>query len=297
MFYEIVERAKRGKFPQNKISEAVLYLDPIYTIAGGLKASDIVLCHDIGPISHPELYSGGIEYSVAYEYIQKTGPGMVFVSEASRTAFCRRYGEAFRFLKTIPLYTRTGALAGDCVRPAGLAAPFFLCVGAMGSRKNQRRLIEAFHDTGLAAEGHRLVLVGTREFGFDGVLEAQRRAPGVELLPYASDAELRWLYAHTTAFCLPSLLEGFGMPALEAASHRAVTIVSEGGALAEAIGSHGLLVDPTQTASIARALRHAVEMDETSRARLQEDAFSFSQTLTRQRFLDAWAGVIDGAEG
>src|SRR5271165_4967272 len=36
-----------------------LFLDPLYVSRSRLESSDIVLCHDIGPITHPELYGSG----------------------------------------------------------------------------------------------------------------------------------------------------------------------------------------------------------------------------------------------
>ena len=36
-----------------------LFLDPLYVSRSRLEPSDIVLCHDIGPVTHPELYDKG----------------------------------------------------------------------------------------------------------------------------------------------------------------------------------------------------------------------------------------------
>src|SRR6202012_4831350 len=36
-----------------------LFMDPLYVSRSKLDSSDIVLCHDIGPVTHPELYDSG----------------------------------------------------------------------------------------------------------------------------------------------------------------------------------------------------------------------------------------------
>src|SRR5271165_6481343 len=48
-----------------------LFLDPLYVSRSRLESSDIVLCHDIGPVSHPELYDRGSvrAYEKAYAKI------------------------------------------------------------------------------------------------------------------------------------------------------------------------------------------------------------------------------------
>src|ERR1700751_3837506 len=62
-----------------------LFLDPLYVSRSRLESSDIVLCHDIGPVTHPELYDRGTvdAYQGAYAKIAKVRPGIVFVSNAS----------------------------------------------------------------------------------------------------------------------------------------------------------------------------------------------------------------------
>src|SRR5215469_13265740 len=96
---------KRFLWPEPKALKLKrLFLDPLYVSRSRLESTDIVLCHDIGPVSHPELYDRGTvdAYEKAYAKIVTAQPGMVFVSNASRLAFETRFGANFRFLKAIP---------------------------------------------------------------------------------------------------------------------------------------------------------------------------------------------------
>ena len=131
---------------------------------------------------------------------------------------------------------------------------YFLTVGSIGARKNQMRSIEAFAASGLASAGYAYVICGGPEPGAEPVVETARRTPGVILPGYVDDAELRWLYRNALGFVLPSLLEGFGLPAAEAIYHGLVPLLSSGGALAEVAGDSAIYVDPLDVTDIAAGM-------------------------------------------
>ena len=271
-----------------------LFLDPLYVNRSRLEASDIVLCHDIGPVTHPELYDSGTVglYEKAYSKIATVRPGMVFVSNASRLAFAARFGRDFRFLKTISLYVRTGSLAGDIEPIPGIEKPFFLTVGALETRKNQRAAIEAFGGNSFAKRGVSYILCGARGAGAEEIAETAARTPGVKMLGYVSDAQLRWLYQEASAFVLPSLLEGFGMPALEAAFHGLVSIISRDSALAEAVNGLAIQVEPLSVSEIGEAMESVLALEESRRKEMQKALVVHARSATRERFLAKWENLI-----
>ena len=89
----------------------VMYMDPLYVLRTELSAEDIVLCHDVGPITHPDLFEpGGVRlYQLAYDKIARVKPGVVVVSEFTRNEYKKLYGEP-RFLTTCRLYVRAGVV-------------------------------------------------------------------------------------------------------------------------------------------------------------------------------------------
>jgi len=277
-------RSRLGDLP-------TVFFDPLYVLKSDLDERDIVLCHDVGPITHPELFPAETtaNYKRAYDAIRQTGPGMVFVSEASKRAFVEQYGDDYPALEVIPLYVRTEITEGDVVQPAGVETPFFLTVGALEVRKNHRRIISAFRESGLAEQGYSYVFCGPRGNSANEVRAIARDAPGVVPLGYLKDAELRWLYRNATAFVLPSLLEGFGVPPLEAALFGLVSIVSKEGAQREAVGDSGILVDERSVLDIARGLRQAADMTETERKELAAIAERHARSLSKERFLESWS--------
>jgi glycosyltransferase involved in cell wall biosynthesis len=271
-----------------------LFLDPLYVSRSRLEPSDIVLCHDIGPVSHCRLYDSGTvaAYEKAYAKIAAVRPGIVFVSNASRLAFAARFGTDFRFLKTISLYVRTGSLTGPYERIPGIRRPFFLTVGALETRKNQRTAIEAFRRYGFAKRGVSYVLCGARGAGAEEILEAASRTSGVRILGYVSDAQLRWLYQEASGFVLPSLLEGFGMPTLEAAFNGLVPIVSRDSALAEAVNGLAIQVNPHSLSAIGEAMESILALAETRHRELANALMVHAQSATRERFLAQWEDLI-----
>jgi glycosyltransferase involved in cell wall biosynthesis len=271
-----------------------LFLDPLYVSRSRLESSDIVLCHDIGPVSHPQIYDSGTvdAYEKAYTKIAEAQPGIVFVSNASRLAFAARFGADFRFLKAIPLYVRTGTLAGDSEPIPGIQRPFFLTVGALETRKNQRTAIEAFERYGFARRDVSYILCGARGAGWEEIMATAARTPGVKVLGYVSDGQLRWLYRQASAFVLPSLLEGFGMPALEAALHGLVPIVSRNSALAEAVNGGAIQVDPHSVSEIGEAMASVLALDGGSLKELKNALIVHAQSATREKFLAEWDRLI-----
>jgi glycosyltransferase involved in cell wall biosynthesis len=272
-----------------------LFLDPLYVLHSELKRGDIVLCHDIGPISHPALFDTGAaqDYKRAYNRIVEARPGIVFVSETSRQTFVTFFGADFRFLKVIPLYVRHGIELGNDTPPPGVRKPFLLTVGALEARKNYPRIFEAFEQSGLAGDGYSYVFCGPRGNAADEVGQLAKAVPSVHALGYRTDAELRWLYRNASGLVLPSLLEGFGLPSLEAARHRLLSMVSAGTALEEAVGDGAVLVDPLSVKSIAAGMRLLVEMNESEREEKLTLAMHRAQELSLGTYIRRWTDLLD----
>ncbi|MFE0018011.1 glycosyltransferase [Mesorhizobium sp. NPDC059054] len=273
-----------------------IFLDPLFVLRSELTEKDIVLCHDVGPLSHSDLYDAVTveNYRVAYEKIRRHGPAVVFVSDWSKNSFISIHGSNFRFLTTIPLYVRGGLFEGPLEALPGLDGAFFLTVGAFETRKNQIAALEAYRDGGFYQQGIRYVLCGSRGEGRDRIIELAKSVPGVVLPGYVPDSQLRWLYAHAEAFVLPSLLEGFGMPALEAAYMGLLPIVSEQSALVEAVEGVCLEVPPKDTAAIGRAMRQALSRTSAEKAETSHRLREVAARASKERFLQRWRELLIG---
>ncbi|TIN30633.1 MAG: glycosyltransferase family 4 protein [Mesorhizobium sp.] len=271
-----------------------LFLDPLYVLRSRLTENDVVLCHDVGPLTHSNLYDERTcaNYRLAYEKIRRVRPGVVFVSNFSANHFEFLFGSDFRFLKTIPLYLRTELFNGRAEAVPGVSGQFFLTVGAFETRKNQIAAVKAYRDGGFHRQGVGYVLCGPRGDGHAEIAELAGTVPGVRLMGYVPDAQLRWLYANAGAFVLPSLLEGFGMPALEAAYMGLLPIVSAGSALVEAVGGVCSQVPPDSHAAIAEAMRKALSRSSAEKAETSRLLRDTASAATQDRFLQQWKELL-----
>jgi glycosyltransferase involved in cell wall biosynthesis len=130
--------------------------------------------------------------------------------------------------------------------PPGLT---FMCIGSLTPRKNVLRLARAFETIG----------DGTLTFVGDGPLRAQLAGrKNVELAGPVHHDELPAKIASSRVVCQPSLIEPLGQALLEAmACGRTVVATRIGGPPEFVTDGAGLLVDPTDEAELAAALRQA----------------------------------------
>jgi glycosyltransferase involved in cell wall biosynthesis len=166
----------------------------------------------------------------------------------------------------------------DYLQPEG----FWLSVGSLEPRKNQRRLVEAYRRSRSRLP---LILAGGPGWLMEDFANGQ--PPGVVFPGYVSDAELEWLYRNCFGFVYPSLFEGFGMPVLEALSLGAPVICSNTTSLPEVAGDAALLVDPLDSEALAAAMLRLEEtpVRERLRALAVPQAQRFSWEASARKLL------------
>ena len=279
--------------PQQASRRAVLHLDPMTVLNWRLSARDGVLCHDLGPITHPDLFDPSVTrlYERAYTRIAEQRPRMAFVSEASRTAFEAHYGTPASATVIYPPI-RPGVEGGAQTPVDGVGRQFLLTVGSIGRRKNQQASIRAFALSGLADMGYQYVICGSREPGYPAVLAEAERTPGVLILPYVSDAQLRWLYAHAQGFVLVSLLEGFGVPVAEAMRCGRIPLISAGSVLEEVAGPTAIAVDPGSVSDIADGMAQLAALRPAQIAARVASLQARVLTFSMPAFVNAWKSFL-----
>jgi glycosyltransferase involved in cell wall biosynthesis len=176
-----------------------------------------------------------------------------------------------------------------------------LCVSAALAHKNLPRLIDAFAPLALDRD---VVLVLA---GHDGrerqALAAHAAAAGipdrVRLTGWIERAELEGLYDAARVFAYPSLIEGFGIPILEAMARGLPVACSNAGALAEVAGDAALLFDPHNTATVTDALRSLLD-DAPLREQLIEAGWTrardFSWERCARETLDVYRHVLGATD-
>lgn len=166
----------------------------------------------------------------------------------------------------------------------GLNGPYFTGLATTEPHKNSGVLLEAIADPALSQA--KLVLIGGHASAAD--FEAAGYAvPENAVFPgFVTPEELRFLYQTSTAVCLPSLFEGFGLPALEAMHLGTPAIVTNRTAPPELCEDGAYYASPDDPASWASAMSQVLrgEGDITSEAR-RSIAAQYTWDAAAQRVL------------
>lgn len=134
---------------------------------------------------------------------------------------------------------------------------YILFLGTIQPRKNAIKLVQAFHLLKQQGYKGKLVIAGSIGWLADETLAVIKSSPeskDIVLTGYVSDETRKALYRFADVYVLPSLYEGFGVPAIEAMGCGAPIAAANNSSLPEVVGDAGLLFNATDPADIVRAI-------------------------------------------
>ena len=160
-------------------------------------------------------------------------------------------------------------------RRYGVNGPYILYVGAAKENKNLKRLVTAFTLVKKETDiDHHLVLAGSPEWGYRSFQREIRSVVGLRediVFPgYVTDTDLPHFYAGADVLAMPSIHEGFGLPAAEAMACGTPVLVSNRASFPEVVGDAGLQVDPYKADEIAAGLLRLIGDEELRRTCIQK---------------------------
>ena len=254
-----------AELPARSLGQRLDVLHMTYAAPVWSAAPLVITVHDICYTTNPEWFSER-DLSVLSSMVPrslKKAAHVITVSEAARSQIIERYDVPESKISAIHNGPGPGAepitleTAQQEMAAAGLhlERPYLLTVGNLQPRKNLVRLVAAFDEvTGKRGHDIDLVIVGPRRYRAGEILEAGANHDRIHFTGYVTDRQLAALYRCSTAFVLPSLYEGFGLPAIEAMAHGVPVACSNAGALPEICGDAAILFDPVSVESIAGAI-------------------------------------------
>ena len=139
------------------------------------------------------------------------------------------------------------AIIDETVRKYGLRLPYLLFVGTLEPRKNLEALLNALTNVNASRQTPiTLAIIGQRGWNNKKLFQRlDRGISNVKELGFVPNGDLPALYSGATALMMPSLYEGYGMPAAEAAACGTWVVATDIPELREAAGDSGIYTDPS----------------------------------------------------
>ena len=228
------------------------------------RAKMVATVHDLAFLKYPEFFSrrGNSVFRRSLKVLLKRAEILLCSSQATLQD-CLEFGFSADRLRHVPLGVNAPVIAPNAVQVLdrlGLSGEYLLFVGTLEPRKNLSRLVAALETLGDSAP--QLVVVGATGWGdlkLDSITNNKSKtSTRVKFLGFVTASDLGVLYSNASAFCYPSLMEGFGLPILEAMSHGVPVVTSRGSSTQEVAGGAAVLVDQFDVASIASGVTEAL---------------------------------------
>lgn len=301
-------------------SELDLLLFPtVYSYVPVLSRSKkVVMIHDVIAQTYPRLTLPNRAAELLWKAKVALGrwqaDAIVTVSEYARRGIAEQYkipaervfvvGEAsdpiFRPLdQPLP----TPPLAGLGIGAEGRMVVY---VGGFGPHKNLDTLVAVFGELAARREfaDVRLIMVGENQNetfhsslgALRGQVEQLGLASRVLFTGYLADEDLVVLLNLATVLVLPSWMEGFGLPAIEAGACGCPVIATTASPIPELLGDGGLYVDPARGNDLAVALTRVLE-SAPLRRQMREAGLAATGRLTWDAAARQMARILQAVAG
>jgi len=274
----------------------------------GLRAPRVVVTlHDLIWLEHPELIRSG-HFAFATRWITH-----LYARVAMRQAIARAHrviaisgytadrAQAYFGLEPERIDVIHHGVAHENFRPAAsggvVAKRYFLCVGNSKPYKNLGTAVRAFAICANDLPDVKLFVAG-RGDGNAELLRLARELGIFERVRFCGSAygpELVQLLHGAIALIFPSLIEGFGLPVLEAMAAGCPVIASNCPAVAEVAGSGALLCDPRSPEAFAAAMTRVASnptVADDLRRRGIARAATFDWTRCAEQTLSVYEGLL-----
>lgn len=292
--------------PLIESSGADCYLN--FSMAGPVPRVPTVLAvHDIMVLTVPGYFGGGLLRNFLARSLFKRrlkrsvvhADAIPVLSTASLeellSVFPRAGDKAFTAGAGQDLFTEVAAKP-DMARRGN----FLLYVGNARAYKNVTRLLVAYSRLkAMNREFPELKMVVRRDRAFDSFaveVEDSSAREHISVVSHVPDRELRELYRECLFLVIPSIKEGFGLPALEAMAAGTPVVASRDTALEELTGDAAMLVDPMSVKDIMYGMAK-LAADPQLRERLAERAIERASMFTWERTASKIADRIEEMTG
>lgn len=170
-----------------------------------------------------------------------------------------------------------------------------LFVGSMEPRKNLENLLQALeilHDEGIDVP---LTITGPSGWKNASICKRLEKSPvagNISYTGFVTEDALDKLYDTCAAVVFPSFYEGFGLPVLEALSHRAAVLTSQGSVMEEIAGNFATYFDAHSPASIANSIKTFYQEKEARYKEMEANETRLQELLGHYSWIDAARALL-----
>jgi glycosyltransferase involved in cell wall biosynthesis len=223
----------------------------------------IYLIHDLIPVTHPQFCRAGeaAKHALRIKHALVSASGIIGNSQSTLNELA-----AFAAVRSLPMPAHVAAwISGkppSARRPEpAIDRPYFVTVGTIEARKNHLLLLRAWDAlcAQLGRDAPVLVIIGQRGWEAEEVFGRLDRlgnlAGHVLEIGSCGDEELADWLAGARALLMPSFVEGFGLPVIEALDLGTPVIASDLPVYREIVGEVPTYLDPNDEHAWVNVIR------------------------------------------
>lgn len=280
-----------------------------FPIGGGVvgyRGKFVLTIHDLTRYSHIELVKlrRHLLWRVWYKANVKRAAKIITVSEHVKRDILREFPVRSDSIRVIPngVDRRFRPCAGTQVFRAKYQLPdrYVLFVGQTSTNKNLRRAIDAVK---LVRDryslDHQFIvagLPGEDDARLKKYVNSNNLRDTVRFIGYVGDNDLPQLYANAELFLFPSIMEGFGIPPLEAMRCGIPVVAAATSCLPEVLGDAAIWANPLSVESIAEGIASAL-LDKNVRSRAIAKGLSRVEQFSWEKMVSETVNVYREAAG
>jgi len=221
-----------------------------------VKAPYVMTVHDLIPEQDPEKWSE--DWIRSRKQLFEPASHIIAVSQNTKNELLHYYPEITETKVTVIHhgYSETIMTHGELENKYG---DYILFVGIREGYKNFDRFIEAVAPILLANKKLKLICTASKLTKSEHDLLIKLGIHKKVIAKKVDDYTLKALYKHAIVFVFPSLIEGFGIPILEAWGNGCPIALSNTSCFPEIAGDAAIYFDPTDVNSIKNVILQVIE--------------------------------------
>lgn len=212
---------------------------------------NVFTLHDVIFLYYPESYSifHRMYYKFSVGFHLKSSKLILTVSEYSKKSILKNYPKCDEkkikvIYNAVPKVFNNGLSFYN-----NLEIKNYCVLSSFDNNKNLQVVIDAFKIN--KRPDIRLLILGSHVQKHPNLLAKALEDPRIVSYGHVTDEKLAEIYQTTYAFIIPSKLEGFGIPPLEAQSFGCPVLASESSCLPEILGNSALYFDPDRPENLS----------------------------------------------